>query len=98
MSHLLRYASLRIPTVPSGCASGSLRLVSTFTNILTSRPDPSVALITLNRPKALNALNTPLSTELNQALAEADAEEAVGAIVLTGSDKAFAGKLSWFLA
>jgi hypothetical protein len=72
-------------------AASSLRLMSTFTNILTSRPDPSVALITLNRPKALNALSTPLFAELNQALEEADAEESVGAIVLTGSDKAFAG-------
>ncbi|KAJ3761816.1 ClpP/crotonase-like domain-containing protein [Lentinula raphanica] len=61
-----------------------------YEHILTSRPNPSVALITLNRPKALNALSTPLFLELNKALADADADQAIGAIVLTGSEKAFA--------
>ncbi|KAL1734671.1 ClpP/crotonase-like domain-containing protein [Schizophyllum commune] len=58
--------------------------------ILTSRPEPAVELITLNRPKALNALSTPLFLELGKALAAADADEQVGAIVLAGSEKAFA--------
>ena len=49
-----------------------------------------VGLITLNRPKALNALNDALMTELGQALAAFDAEEGIGAVVLTGGDKAFA--------
>jgi enoyl-CoA hydratase len=49
-----------------------------------------VAIITLNRPKQLNALNDALMDELGDALARFDADEAVGAIVLTGSDKAFA--------
>lgn len=62
-----------------------------YTNIITTRPDHGVALITLNRPKALNALSTPLMLELNQALGEFDADPEIGAIVLTGSDKAFAG-------
>ncbi|KAL0579749.1 hypothetical protein V5O48_002243 [Marasmius crinis-equi] len=61
-----------------------------FEYILTSRPEPSVFQITLNRPKALNALCTPLFTELNSALFEADADDSVGAVVLTGSEKAFA--------
>lgn len=65
---------------------------STYTNILVSRPETGVSLITLNRPKALNALNSELFRELNQALAEADADESVGAMVLTGSEKAFAGE------
>ncbi|KAJ4500284.1 ClpP/crotonase [Lentinula lateritia] len=70
---------------------GTIRLMSTqYEHILTSRPNPSVALITLNRPKALNALSTPLFLELNKALFEADADQAIGAIVLTGSEKAFA--------
>src|SRR3954453_23315980 len=43
-----------------------------------------VALITLNRPKVLNALNDALMNELGHALARADAAEAVGALVLTG--------------
>ena len=62
-----------------------------YTNILTSRPEPGVALITLNRPKALNALSSPLMNELSQALKEFDRDPQVGAIVVTGSEKAFAG-------
>jgi enoyl-CoA hydratase len=49
-----------------------------------------VGLIALNRPKALNALNDALMTELGDALGVFDADEAIGAIVITGSDKAFA--------
>lgn len=49
-----------------------------------------VALITLNRPEALNAINIQLLRELVQALEEADASDKVRCIVLTGSDKAFA--------
>jgi enoyl-CoA hydratase len=50
----------------------------------------AVLLITLNRPKALNALNLALIRELAGALASADADDAVGCMVLTGSEKAFA--------
>jgi enoyl-CoA hydratase len=49
-----------------------------------------VGLITLNRPKALNALNDALMNELGDALAGFDADERIGAIVITGGDKAFA--------
>jgi enoyl-CoA hydratase len=49
-----------------------------------------VGLVTLNRPKALNALNDSLMNELGEALAAFDADEAIGAMVITGSDKAFA--------
>ena len=49
-----------------------------------------VGLITLNRPKALNALNAALMRELGEALLKFDADETIGAIVITGSDKAFA--------
>ncbi|QGZ62429.1 enoyl-CoA hydratase [Paraburkholderia acidisoli] len=49
-----------------------------------------VGLITLNRPKALNALNDALMDELGAALKAFDADEGVGAIVITGSEKAFA--------
>ena len=49
-----------------------------------------VCLIRLNRPEALNALNSELVTELGQAVSEADENEKVRVIVLTGSDKAFA--------
>lgn len=47
-------------------------------------------LITLNRPEALNALCTPLIMELGEALDALEADEGVGAIVLTGSERAFA--------
>jgi enoyl-CoA hydratase len=49
-----------------------------------------VGLITLNRPKQLNALSPRLMQELGAALLELDADAAIGAILITGSDKAFA--------
>ena len=49
-----------------------------------------VALIRLNRPKALNALNDRMMNELGEALFAFDADPAIGCIVLTGSEKAFA--------
>ncbi len=52
--------------------------------------EDSVALIRLNRPEALNALNAKLLAELSQALVVADADDKVRCIVLTGSEKAFA--------
>ncbi|MDX2104693.1 MAG: enoyl-CoA hydratase [Alphaproteobacteria bacterium] len=50
----------------------------------------AVGLITLNRPKALNALCAQLMQELGRAVAALDADDAVGAIVITGSERAFA--------
>ncbi|KAH9871714.1 hypothetical protein J1614_005970 [Plenodomus biglobosus] len=61
-----------------------------FKMLLVSKPKPGVGFIQLNRPAALNALGTPLILELNQALREFQADKSVGAIVLTGSEKAFA--------
>jgi enoyl-CoA hydratase len=49
-----------------------------------------VGVVTLDRPNALNALNSALVAELGQALADFDADDGIGAIVLTGSEKAFA--------
>jgi enoyl-CoA hydratase len=49
-----------------------------------------VGLITLHRPKALNALNATVMNEATAAFAAFDVDEAIGAIVLTGSEKAFA--------
>jgi enoyl-CoA hydratase/carnithine racemase len=49
-----------------------------------------VGLVTLNRPKAMNALNAELMRELGEALLKFDADETVGAIVITGNEKAFA--------
>ena len=49
-----------------------------------------MGVITLNRPKALNALNDALVAEINAAAAAYDADGSVGAIVITGSERAFA--------
>ncbi|MDQ4135207.1 MAG: enoyl-CoA hydratase-related protein, partial [Pseudomonadota bacterium] len=49
-----------------------------------------VGLITLNRPQALNALNSTLVGEVNRALDGLEADPNIGCTVLTGSDKAFA--------
>src|SRR5665213_1684503 len=60
-----------------------------YNNILLTR-DAYVATIQLNRSKALNALNTELMAELVDCLESLDGDEAVRAIVLTGSERAFA--------
>ena len=52
----------------------------------------AVGLVTLNRPKALNALCDALIRELGQALDAFEADDKIGAIVLTGSDRAFAAR------
>ncbi|KAE8156633.1 ClpP/crotonase-like domain-containing protein [Aspergillus tamarii] len=63
---------------------------SAYEHILTSSPKPGVGLITLNRPKALNALSSPLFKEINDALSKYDEDKDIGAIIITGSEKAFA--------
>lgn len=60
-----------------------------YENIIAEVRGP-VGLITLNRPKQLNALNDALMDELGDAMLTFDADEAVAAIVITGSEKAFA--------
>ncbi|HWE76353.1 MAG TPA: enoyl-CoA hydratase [Stellaceae bacterium] len=61
----------------------------TYQNILVETRGP-VGLITLNRPQALNALCDALIRELGQALDGFERDAAIGAVVLTGSEKAFA--------
>ncbi len=60
-----------------------------YNNIIVETRE-NVGLITLNRPKALNALNKEAQEEIIAAAQAFDADEAIGAIVLTGSEKAFA--------
>lgn len=60
-----------------------------YQNILVEKRG-RVGLVTLNRPKALNALNDALMDELGTALAAFEADENIGAVVVTGSEKAFA--------
>ncbi|MGW4123886.1 enoyl-CoA hydratase [Nocardia sp. NPDC004711] len=68
-----------------GGATGGLD----FETILLERKG-RVALITLNRPKALNALNSQVLADISAALDELENDNEVGAVVLTGSDRAFA--------
>ncbi|MEX5632795.1 enoyl-CoA hydratase [Parafrankia sp. FMc2] len=63
---------------------------TSYETIIVSRPRPGVGLITLNRPKALNALNLQVMHEVTTAATALDRDRSVGAIVLTGSAKAFA--------
>jgi len=58
--------------------------------LITVEQKGRVGLITLNRPKQLNALNPQLMQELGAALQAFGADEGIGAIVITGSEKAFA--------
>jgi len=60
-----------------------------YETILVSRSE-RVGTITLNRPEALNALNSQVMTEVTSAAAEFDADPGIGAIIITGSAKAFA--------
>ena len=99
MSGRLLQSSLRSPLLTLRASRHPavlrLRLMSTETQyeyILTNKPAEGVALITLNRPKALNALCSPLFKELNTALAKFDEDDSVGAMVITGSERAFAGE------
>ncbi|PHS37491.1 MAG: enoyl-CoA hydratase [Robiginitomaculum sp.] len=59
-------------------------------NTLEVTKDGGVCTIKLNRPKALNALCAELTTELADALAKLEADDKIGCVILTGSDKAFA--------
>ncbi|WOO81242.1 putative enoyl-CoA hydratase, mitochondrial [Vanrija pseudolonga] len=82
------------PTVAARTAFQSyVRAMSTQAEplVLSRRSDSGkVQILTLNRPKALNALSTPLFDVLNVELEKADADPEVRAIVLTGGDKVFA--------
>lgn len=66
---------------------------TTYEMIVTSTQGPDsrqVGIITLNRPKQLNALNNQLMDELGAAMKAFDADDSIGCIILTGSEKAFA--------
>jgi enoyl-CoA hydratase len=61
----------------------------TYQHLLTETRD-RVAIVTLNRPKQLNALSDPLAAELAEVLKAFDTDPAISVIVITGSEKAFA--------
>jgi hypothetical protein len=62
--------------------------------VLVDRQGP-VTVLTLNRPKALNALSSPLFVQLNNELDKAAQDDQVKCIVLTGGEKVFAGESRW---
>ncbi|KAK0099932.1 hypothetical protein ONS95_013246 [Cadophora gregata] len=82
-----RAATSALPAIARAYSAGPAK---SYEFIETSEPRPGVGQITLNRPKALNALSTPLITELNTALLAFDASSSISSIILTGSQKAFA--------
>lgn len=82
--------TLRAPHAARYARFFSTTLPARYENVIVSRPEPGVALITLNRPKALNALNAAHFNDIARALKEADRDADIGAMVLTGSDRAFA--------
>src|SRR5882724_1677970 len=69
--------------------SNDMNSEHTYANILVERKG-AVGVITLNRPSALNALNAALISELGIAFDDLEFDPAIGAIVLTGNEKAFA--------
>lgn len=68
----------------------------TYENLIVEKKGAknNVGLITLNRPKALNALCDALMLEMQDVLKEFAKDKDVGCVVLTGSQKAFAGKIN----
>jgi len=60
-----------------------------YENIIVERKD-GVGVITLNRPKAMNALSAALMDELRRALIDLESDDEIGCLVITGSEKAFA--------
>ncbi len=61
-----------------------------YENILVDQPAEGVGRVQLNRPKALNALNSSLMDEVMQAMSAFDADPSIGGLILTGNDRAFA--------
>jgi enoyl-CoA hydratase/carnithine racemase len=80
------FSSTRFQSTTTGSTSS---LKDSYENILVDQQD-SVALITLNRPKALNALSDALLQDLLHATEVLDSDDSVRCLVLTGSRKAFA--------
>ncbi|KJX89886.1 enoyl-CoA hydratase [Agrobacterium tumefaciens] len=82
--------SIAPPARNSGAANyGEGEIAVDYEMILVEKRD-EVGVITLNRPKVLNALNSVLLKELRHILSSFSADDSIGAIIITGSEKAFA--------
>ncbi|XP_037074084.1 LOW QUALITY PROTEIN: enoyl-CoA hydratase, mitochondrial-like [Pollicipes pollicipes] len=93
LSHACRLGASRLGLVrPLGAAALRPASTAAYEHILVERRGEGerVTLIQLNRPKSLNALCSPLMSELLEVVHQAEQDPAVGAIVLTGNEKAFA--------
>lgn len=75
-------------------SSALLVFVGTYSNLIVEKKgaNNNVGFITLNRPKALNALCDALMKEMESALKDFSKDSDIGCVVLTGSEKAFAGR------
>ncbi|CAG8507706.1 13082_t:CDS:10 [Ambispora leptoticha] len=82
------YSPLR-SKYPTDAAEGASESVNPYKEILIESHE-KVGLLTLNRPKALNALSSSLFHEINDALERYDNDPDIGAIVITGNERAFA--------
>jgi enoyl-CoA hydratase len=67
----------------------SISTTTSYQDILVETPEPGVGLIRLNRPQVLNALSGRLMSELITAAQTFDGDPAIGALVITGNEKAF---------
>ena len=90
LSSLRRLPVQRSLSAFRGLSTSVPELKTSYDNIIVSTPAPGVALLQLNRPKALNALCDALLDDLIHASTHFDKSEECGCIVITGSDKAFA--------
>merc|ERR1712216_325177 len=91
MQRVLSSVSRTAPRAISNLHARTLCSAPAYENITSeTRENGSVGLVTLNRPKALNALCDALIDELNDAMAKFEADDQVGAVVITGSEKSFA--------
>eukprot|EP01041_Mallomonas_annulata_P018261 gene18261-37109_t len=73
---------------------GDPMTTATAPECITVRTEGRVGIVTLNRPKQLNALNNQLMDELGAALKAFDADDDIGCMILTGSEKAFVDRMN----
>jgi hypothetical protein len=98
---LFRPGAMFLPRLATRSTLLSARAMSSSSAAAAASPKPlvlstrsesgKVALLKLNRPEALNALNSALIKALNEELRTIEAEQEVGCVVLTGEGRAFAG-------